>query len=566
MKKQILSLFMLLAFLVPAWADDVTLGYCDGGNVLGSVSGGGAVAIRLPADEFRMYAGTQITGVRIGLGTDAPKGVEIFVRESLSGDDILTFSSGPLYEGWSDIWFDSPVEYPAGDVCVGYEFPVGVKAGQSQVEGYGHTDCCWALDNGVWTDYYAKGALPLGIQLIVGGDSYSGNDVALLGADEHVVELGKPFTLSGLIRNNTGAILQSVRISYDYGDCVREADASVDDILPGEIGLFHLPCDAVNESGHLNCDLKIVSVAGKPDEYSFNNDLTVPLHVIGNIVPRKVLVEEFTGQGCPNCPSGKTKIEDALKDIDDVVLICHHIGYGEDSMTAKGSSSLLFFYNTPGQSYAPAVMFDRMQTSGNPGPVGNVVESREMRERILDRKRYGAQVTIGLDQVYDEKSGNLHIDASLRQIEGMELGSNPVLTLLLVEDGIVAFQNPAGDDYVHNEVVRYFVTSPLGDAVSLAVDESRTYSYDVVMNAGWKPENMRVVAFVSNHDTGNPNNCEVYNAEEVPVTDGSGVEGIIGDEPVISAIYDLSGQRIEKFRKGVNIVRYSDGSVRKVMF
>ena len=86
------------------------------------------------------------------------------------------------------------------------------------------------------------------------------------------------------------------------------------------------------------------------------------------------------------------------------------------------------------------------------------------------------------------------------------------------------------------------------------------------MNAGWKPENMRVVAFVSNHDTGNPNNCEVYNAEEVPVTDGSGVEGIIGDEPVISAIYDLSGQRIEKFRKGVNIVRYSDGSVRKVMF
>lgn len=566
MKKQILSLFMLLAFLVPAWADDVTLGYCDGGNVAGSVSGGGAVAIRLPADEFRMYAGTKITGVRIGLGTDAPKGVEIFVRESLSGGDILTFSSGPLYEGWSDIWFDSPVEYPEGDVCVGYALPAGVKAGQSQVEGYMATDCCWALDNGVWTDYAAKDALPLCIQLIISGDSYSGNDVALLGAEEHVVELGKPFTLSGLIRNNTNAILRSVCISYDCGEGGRETDASVDDILPGEIGLFHLPCDAVNESGHLNCDLKIVSVAGKPDEYSFNNDLAVPLHVIGNIVPRKVLVEEFTGQGCPQCPSGKTRIEEALKEIDDVVLICHHIGFGEDSMTAKGSSSLLFFYNTPGQSYAPAVMFDRLPTSGNPGPVGNVVESREMRERILDRKRYGAQVEIGLDQVYDKISGNLHIDASLRQIEGMELGSNPVLTLLLVEDGIVAFQNPEGEDYVHNEVVRYFVTSPLGDAVTLAVDESRTYGYDVAMNAGWKPENMRVVAFVSNHDANNPNNCEVYNAETASVGDGSGVDGIAGEEIVISAIYDLSGQRIEKFRKGVNIVRYSDGSVRKVMF
>ena len=70
------------------------------------------------------------------------------------------------------------------------------------------------------------------------------------------------------------------------------------------------------------------------DEYAFNNTLSAPLRVLSEIVRRKVLVEEFTGQQCSNCPAGRTNIEEGMKDEDHYVMIAHHTGYGTDALTA----------------------------------------------------------------------------------------------------------------------------------------------------------------------------------------------------------------------------------------
>lgn len=67
------------------------------------------------------------------------------------------------------------------------------------------------------------------------------------------------------------------------------------------------------------------------DEYAFNNTLSAPLRVLSEIVRRKVLVEEFTGQQCSNCPAGRTNIEEGMKDEDHYVMIAHHTGYGTDA-------------------------------------------------------------------------------------------------------------------------------------------------------------------------------------------------------------------------------------------
>ena len=40
---------------------------------------------------------------------------------------------------------------------------------------------------------------------------------------------------------------------------------------------------------------------------------------------------------------------------------------------------------------------------------------------------------------------------------------------------------------------------------------------------------------------------------------------IEGTAPVISGYYDLSGRRLAGKQRGVNIVRYSDGTSRKIM-
>ena len=141
----------------------------------------------------------------------------------------------------------------------------------------------------------------------------------------------------------------------------------------------------------------------------------------------------------------------------------------------------------------------------------------------------------------------------------------PVLSVLLVENGIVSYQAPDYDDYLHDHVVRRFVTAPLGDAVTLTEDEEKTYSYKISIPDGYRPENMSVVAFVSNFNASDPNDCEVYNSETAPLPQGGGVGNVTDSDIHIEAIFDLTGRRLDSPQTGVNIVRYSDGTSRKVI-
>lgn len=549
--------------VIPVSADDISLGYCDGNNVEFPITAE-SVAICIPAEEFPMYAGTKIAGVRIGLMSDAAKGVRVFLRNSPEGADILSFHTGVLYQGWNDISFDSPVDWPEGDVYAGYELPSGLKAGMSHV---GPLVCvpgsCWTAEGGIWKDRSAEGCQPLCIQLLVDGGSYEKNDVALISADPVTFEAGGSFEITGLLRNNTSSTLTGIRLSYDWGEGAREADATVDETLPGEIGYFHVPVDGLFKTGETQVELRVVSVAGRPDDYAFNDNTTVSVTGVSDIVTRKLLLEEFTGQRCPQCPAGKELIDDGIRHLDNVVLVCHHIGFGEDSMTAPGSNGLIFFYNSGGSSYAPALMFDRTPSEGEPGPVTNVPEARAIAERIKARQDLGAQVAVGIDQSYDA-CGELGINVRLRKVKGMKTGENPVLNVLLVENGIVSFQAPDYDDYTHDAVVRMFVSAPLGDPVTLTEDEEKTCSYKIRISDDYRPENMSVVAFVSNFNASDPNDCEVYNTETAPLPQGGGVGCVTDDDIRIEAIFDLTGRRLDSPQPGVNIVRYSDGTSRKV--
>lgn len=566
MKKFTILLASAFLYSMHAYADDLSVGYCDGGNVETAVSGAASVAIRLPAQDFPMYEGTSIIGVRVGLMCDAMKGVDIFLRHDLSGEDLLRFHSGALYKGWSDILFDSPMNWSEGDICVGYDLSSNLEAGLSHVGSLTTVpESMWALVNDKWIDLSPDGFMPLCIQLLIDGSSYHKNDVDLIAAEDVVAETGKPFEITGLLRNNTVNILNSVRLSCDWGEGIKEGDAYTEEILPGEIGLFRLPMPEIELSGNAEALLEVVSIAGEPDDYSFNNSATVAVTAVESMIPRKVLIEEFTGQRCPNCPAGQSRVAEGIKALDNVVLISHHIGFGADALTARGSNDLLYFYGrNDGSSYAPAIMFDRTPTSGEPGPVTTIPESKSITERIVERQKTGAPVIIGIDPIYDVASRELNINVSLKHIKGMSVGGNPVLTVALIENGIIAFQAPAYDEYEHNEAVRQFLTSPLGDRITLSSEEPATYSYTVTINEEFNASNMEIVAFVSNYDSVSPNNCEVYNTEVASVMGESGLE-TISDTNVTETIYDLSGRLLDSLQPGINIIRRSDGRTRKVI-
>ena len=82
---------------------------------------------------------------------------------------------------------------------------------------------------------------------------------------------------------------------------------------------------------------------------------------------------------------------------------------------------------------------------------------------------------------------------------------------------------------------------------------------------------MEIVAAVSNFDHENYKNCEVYNVEScsVPGNDDNNLAGINGvvDKEVFSVegYYDIFGIKHKELQKGINIIRFTDGSSRKII-
>lgn len=71
------------------------------------------------------------------------------------------------------------------------------------------------------------------------------------------------------------------------------------------------------------------------------------------------------------------------------------------------------------------------------------------------------------------------------------------VTVLLLEDGIVGYQNGGGSSYTHNDVARYAFTSMSGESVKIESDNmvwNKVYTAKV--NSVWNPENLKVLVYV----------------------------------------------------------------------
>ena len=77
-----------------------------------------------------------------------------------------------------------------------------------------------------------------------------------------------------------------------------------------------------------------------------------------------------------------------------------------------------------------------------------------------------------------------------------EAGSYRV-TVLVLEDGIVAAQNGGGTNYVHNDVARTAATSISGESVQIESNgQLWTKSYSVRLDAAWNPDNLKILIYV----------------------------------------------------------------------
>ena len=220
------------------------------------------------------------------------------------------------------------------------------------------------------------------------------------------------------------------------------------------------------------------------------------------IVPRRVLIEDHTGQKCPNCPDAAEQIHEYQQAYGALIIPVAIHSQMQGIMEPEGLGNELgnTYYNHWKLEYKPAGLISRMD-----GGAGVVMDKTIWTLAL--------QYIITMDTPLDVrvKAKQNAIDPTKADIDVKVINTRdgqPVsgrLQVWITEDGIIAPQDYLNgvhyDEYQHNHVLRAAVNGDWGEEVSVSnQNEQHEFHYTTTLKSTWKPENLDVVAFVYNDD------------------------------------------------------------------
>lgn len=225
-------------------------------------------------------------------------------------------------------------------------------------------------------------------------------------------------------------------------------------------------------------------------------------------VVRKILLEEFTGHRCPNCPQG-AQMAKLLKSVygDRLVTVSIHAGFFSNPL----SSPFNYDFRTP-EGNALNAHFGVVQN-----PTGMVNRTEFEGSRLLSPAAWGSAMTVfedmdpGFALRLSASKGSAASYSLAVEVEALqEMQGDFYLVAVIIEDGIIKPQktddlvnHPTGEilDYEHNHVLRTGITGIWGEKLnenSMDVGQKVAKSYTFTLNSQWVPENCSVVAYVMN--------------------------------------------------------------------
>ncbi len=238
---------------------------------------------------------------------------------------------------------------------------------------------------------------------------------------------------------------------------------------------------------------------------------------------RKVLLEEFTGHQCPNCPEG-SRVAKELSDFygDRLVIMSIHAGFfaepsaspfGYDFRTEEGEDLHDFF----GVSSYPTGMINRKSFDGSrlisPSAWGEAIS------QIIDLE---TDLRIDISLHHDSNTKQLEVNLNVHALKGLE--NQYYISAFITENKIIKPQRtnnpdyPDGviEEYEHNHVLRKSINTTWGEQLNeepILSGDLFSKSYSVSLDDEWVAENCAVIAFVYDEDS-----LEILQVEEMPLT------------------------------------------------
>ena len=235
---------------------------------------------------------------------------------------------------------------------------------------------------------------------------------------------------------------------------------------------------------------------------------------------KKVLLEEFTGHLCVNCPAAHELAKElAVEHNGKLSIISIHAGYqavteGDfpEDFTCTEGDDIFAAYNNP---FNPMGLVNRNSEAA--------YQSSEWAEKIAGEMALAPEFAIILTPNYNASSKKL--DVTMKMKSWVTYTGNLRYAVLITESDIIAPQKngdatvgetPVIEDYHHMHVLRGSMNGTWGDLLgdSFEVDQELSKSLSLTLDDSWDAENCEIVAFIFDEDT-----KRILQVEEINVTE-----------------------------------------------
>ncbi len=213
-------------------------------------------------------------------------------------------------------------------------------------------------------------------------------------------------------------------------------------------------------------------------------------------VQRNIVIEDFTGQRCVNCPTATVEIEKLQQEYGEehVIAVSIHSGpFGHRTTMTSPRLSLCTetgdrYYQYWGIEAQPGVLINR---NGNP-----VYDPAQYGIAVREALSKPTSLQLNVGTTLSEDGTTLAVEIEALTGEAMD----GKLQVWLLEDNIVDIQlMPDGTTnraYQHNHVLRMSLTHDyLGDSFPVSNKEAQTLNYTANIDGQWNSNNLSVVAF-----------------------------------------------------------------------
>lgn len=485
-----------------------------------------AAAIYIPASKMKLYKGNRITAIKFAIAritffTEW----KVFIAKDLNKPYEYTQniqSASDLLTGWNSIELSVPYEINSDDgIYIGYEYRTSTNM-VGRLTDNTDTSMDWIYREGKWIPGSDAHANALAIQGVVKGDRLPKYNINL---QRSVVPIfsktNEPVIISGILENEGTATITDFKVNYRING---------GEWIPYTIGNVNIPYESsysfetnnliLTKEGEYEIEVSVSDLNGQTDiDPSDNVSQPYTIGCAEKLTQRNILMEIYSTERCPNCPDGHKHIDKIVNGNEHVIMVGHHSGYGRDQYTHDASLEYAAFWDIRN---APTVMVDRMNlnrynanlSADNPKFGAGSLTT----ELLDDALTFPAFVSVNLSHQYDKENRKVTVHVDGKRLLPLS-GTDYRLTVYLIENNIhTVTQAGSNGGFYHQHTLRQVLTE--GSWGKNINPDNYSEDFETTLDEEWNCDEIHIVAFVSNYDADDINNCIVYNTSQIKLTPG----------------------------------------------